>query len=259
MSSRRGWKPYVSQPTRRARAGRLLAKDTVDGKDAAPVRIEGRAIANTFWGKAWCSNLEQYSDFTNRLPRGRTYARNGSVADLKITSGTAAALVIGSEFYRVDVRIEPLTAARWQAACRDCAGAIESVVELLQGNFSNGVMTRLCDQQTGLFPAPTEITFSCSCPDWAAMCKHVAAVLYGIGARLDSQPELLFLLRQVNQQDLIVEAGVGLARGGTTTSRARVLTSDNLSAIFGIDIAEGSRSGERPPKKSKVKGGKRLP
>src|SRR6185295_210792 len=196
------------------------------GRTTSPVVIDGRKIARTFWGEAWCDNLEQYSDFSNRLPRGRTYVRNGSVFDLQIAPGRVAALVSGSDLYDVQMTVTPLPRARWSAICRDCSGAIDSLVELLQGHFSTGVMTRLCDQKTGLFPSPKEIRFTCSCPDWASMCKHVAAVLYGIGARLDHQPELLFTLRKVDQQDLIAKAGSDLSKKRKQPARAKVLVSD---------------------------------
>ena len=206
-----------------------------------PVVVEGRAIAKTFWGQAWCDNLERYSDFANRLPRGRTYVRNGSVVDLHIAPGAVRAMVAGSDLYRIEVNVAPVPSARWRAVCRDCAGAIDSVVELLQGRFSKGVMTRLCQERTGLFPSPGEIEFTCSCPDWASMCKHVAAVLYGIGARLDEQPELLFALRKVDQQDLITRAGKGLARPGKGPKARKVLDAGDLSEMFGIEIVQPAK------------------
>ena len=138
--------------------------------------------------------------------------RNGSVVDLQIAPGTVTALVSGSTIYDVKVTVAPVPPSAWNAVCRDCAGAIDSLVELLQGRFSTGVMARLCEEKTGLFPSPKDIIFTCSCPDWASMCKHVAAVLYGIGARLDHQPELLFTLRKVDQQDLIAKAGSDLSK-----------------------------------------------
>src|SRR5213083_1539994 len=192
------WKPYVPVAKRRAQAAREAAKRAKKGQTVAPVVIDGRTIARTFWGKAWCDNLERYSDYSNRLPRGRTYVRNGSVVDLQIAPGAVTALVSGSSIYRIGVQVTELPKNRWTAVCKDCAGAIDSLVELLQGRFSKGVMTRICHERTGLFPSPAEITFTCSCPDWALMCKHVAAVLYGIGARLDLQPDLLFALRNVD-------------------------------------------------------------
>ena len=187
-----GWKPYVSAAERRRKALKEMAKLAKKGSPVSPVIVDGRAIAKTFWGKAWCENLERYSDYANRLPRGRTYVRNGSVIDLQISPGEIKALVSGSSIYKVTVKVAPVSKARWQAICTDCAGAIDSLIELLQGRFSKGVMERVCRQKTGLFPSPSEITLSCSCPDWAGMCKHVAAVLYGIGARIDQQPELPF-------------------------------------------------------------------
>src|SRR6202048_743999 len=94
-----GWRPYVSVAERRRQAQREMAKLTKKGQTVSPVVIEGRTIVKTFWGKAWCENLERYSDFANRLPRGRTYVRNGSVIDLQITPGEIKAMVSGSEIY----------------------------------------------------------------------------------------------------------------------------------------------------------------
>ena len=233
-----GWKPYVPVAARRARAARAVATLTKKGKKTSPVVIDGRKIARTFWGEAWCDNLERYSDYANRLPRGRTYVRNGSVVDLQIAPGAVTAMVSGSDLYRIEVKVAAVPKARWSAVCRDCAGAIDSLVELLQGRLSQGVMTRICQEKTGLFPAPSEIEFTCSCPDWASMCKHVAAVLYGIGARLDEQPDLLFALRKVDQQDLITRAGTGLAQTGKGPKAGRVLGESDLSEMFGIEMAK---------------------
>ena len=232
-----GFRPYVSVGSRRAVAARELAKLKKTGRSVAPVVIKGRKIARTFWGEAWCDNLERYSDFANRLPRGRTYVRNGSVVDLQLQPGRVTALVSGSTMYEVNVTVGPVPRARWSAVCHDCSGAIDSLIELLQGRFSNGVMTRLCDEKTGLFPSPKDIHFTCSCPDWASMCKHVAAVLYGIGARLDHQPELLFTLRKINQEDLVANAGSRLSKTRKPPASARVLAADDLSEMFGIDMA----------------------
>ena len=232
-----GFRPYVSVAARRAQAARELARLQKKGRTISPVAIEGRKIARTFWGEAWCDNLERYSDYANRLPRGRTYVRNGSVVDLQVGSGRVTALVSGSTIYEVKVTVGPVPRARWSALCHDCSGAIDSLIELLQGRFSKGVMTRLCEEKTGLFPSPKDIVFTCSCPDWASMCKHVAAVLYGIGARLDHQPQLLFTLRNVDQQDLIANAGSDLSKKGKGPASAKVLASDDLSEMFGIDMA----------------------
>lgn len=224
------WGPYISVGERRQKAAREAAKL---GK-TLPVVIEGSQIAKTFWGKSWCANLERYSDFANRLPRGRTYVRNGCVLDLGITSGVVTALVSGSILYRVEVKVSSIPKGRWKTVCKECAGAIDSLVELLEGRFSQKTMARLCEKEEGMFPQPAEIRFSCTCPDSASMCKHVAAVLYGIGARLDEKPELLFTLRNVNQRELVTKAGTHLTKPKT----AKVLESANLSELFGLDILE---------------------
>lgn len=232
-----GWGSYVSVADRKRRAAREVEKLRKKGRPASPIAVEGRTIARTFWGKAWCENLERYSDFENRLPRGRSYVRNGFVIDLDIAGGGVKALVCGSRVYKVAVKITPVTKVRWRSICRDCASSIDSVVELLQGRFSKAVMERICLQKTGLFPSPDEIEFSCSCPDWATMCKHVAAVLYGIGARLDKQPELLFTLHQVDQNELIAKAGTEFALARKQPDAERILGRDDLSELFGLDLA----------------------
>jgi uncharacterized Zn finger protein len=242
-----GFRPYVSVGARRAQAARELAKLQKNGRKISPVAIEGRKIAETFWGEAWCANLERYSDFANRLPRGRTYVRNGSVVDLQVGPGRVTALVSGSTMYEVKVTVGPVPRARWSAICKDCSGAIDSLIELLQGRFSKGVMTRLCEEKTGLFPSPKDILFTCSCPDWASMCKHVAAVLYGIGARLDHEPEVLFTLRNVDQQGLIANAGSDLSKKRKQPAGAKVLASDDLSEMFGIEMAPAT-----PPKRAEA-------
>jgi uncharacterized Zn finger protein len=242
----RGWRPYVSVAQRRRQAEREMQKRKKQGHAVSPVIIEGRAIVKTFWGKSWCENLEGYSDYENRLPRGRTYVRNGSVVDLQIKPGVINAWVSGSELYQISLTVAPVAKSRWKSICDDCAGAIDSLVELLQGRFSKGVMERICRQSHGLFPTPAELKLSCSCPDGAYMCKHVAAVLYGIGARFDHQPELLFRLRGVDEKELIVQAGKGLPLAKQAPAPARVLGGD-LSDIFGLDM--GQSSAPKLPKK----------
>lgn len=234
-----GWAPYISVAERRHKAAKKVAALQKKGKTISPVHIEGRIIARTFWGKAWCDNLEAYSDFSNRLPRGRAYVRNGSVIDLQITKGEIVAMVSGSFLYTVKIAIRALAQPRWKTIISHCSGQIDSLVELLQGKFSRGVMEIIICQERGLFPAPKQISMDCSCPDGAVMCKHVAAVLYGVGARLDERPELLFQLRNVDHSELITAVGAAPAFA-RTAKPDKVLKSADLSGIFGIDVDTSS-------------------
>ncbi len=236
------WAPYVPVAERRRKAAAEMAKLTKKGQPVSPVRIDGRAIATTVWGKAWCANMEGYSDYSNRLPRGRTYVRNGSVVDLQIAPGKVEARVAGSSMYRTTITVKPLAEPAWKALCADCTGGIDSLVELLQGRFAAGVMQRLCRQGDGLFPVPKEIHFDCSCPDGAYMCKHVAAVLYGVGARFDHQPELLFTLRQVDASALLAKAGAGLVAGDAASERT--LATDDVGALFGLEMDASQQAPE---------------
>ncbi len=253
MSWYGGWAPYVTAAERRRRAVLAMAKLTKKGHSVEPVVVDGRAIASTFWGKAWCENLESYQDFENRLPRGRTYVRNGSVLDLQIAPREVTAMVSGSSIYRISVSIDTVAKPHWRSICKDCAGGINSLVELLQGRLSQGVMERICRQGLGLFPGPKEIRFKCSCPDYAFMCKHVAAVLYGVGARLDRHPELLFRLRAVDEKDLLVGIDNSLPMTKSGPASGKVLEADNLSAMFGLDMAvtEPSQAVATRPKRAK--------
>ncbi|MDX1964048.1 MAG: SWIM zinc finger family protein [Pirellulales bacterium] len=234
------WKPYVPVAKRRANSARLIkqqAKKT--GRQYSPVIIPGRKIATTFWGSAWCDHLEKHCDYENRLPRGRTYVRGGAVIDLQISPGQVSGLVSGSSVYKVHVKIKTLDAPLWEQICNDCGEQIDSLLDLLQGKFSSGVMRRLTDKEQGMFPRIKEFTFSCSCPDWAVMCKHVAAVLYGVGNRLDQEPELLFKLRGVDQQALLAKAttseNLDQSLGGDSSNN---LANADLGAIFGIELAD---------------------
>jgi len=238
------WPPYVPVAQRRARAAREMNKLRRKGLKIEPVAVQGRKIARTFWGEAWCGHLEKFSDFANRLPRGRTYVRNGSVCHLAISKGEVEAIVSGTELYRVKIRVAPISAGKWKQVLKLCAGQIGSMLELLQGQLSHNVMEIVTNRDQGLFPGPSEIQMACDCPDWAAMCKHIAAVLHGVGARLDRQPELLFLLRNVDHEDLIATE-LDVRSATSASGKRRRLAGADLSDVFGVDIDESKAPGGR--------------
>lgn len=238
---RSGWgefREYVPVAQKRANAIKHAAQVAKKQKrEPAPVRLEGKKIATTFWGKAWCDNLTAYSDYSNRLPRGATYVRNGSVVDLVIKPRIIEAIVAGSETYQIKIEIDSLAKPTWKKIKQDCSASIDSLLDLLAGRFSDGVMQRLTQKKEGLFPSPREIKMQCSCPDWSDCCKHLAAVMYGVGARLDKQPELLFLLRDVDHQELVTQA---VAEGNLdkelSGTEDGTLVGEDLGAIFGIEL-----------------------
>ena len=232
--------PDVSVAEKRAQGAGALAKLLKKSKRTAePVVVAGRKrmLARTFWGQAWCDNLERYADFANRLPRGRTYLRNGSLMDLVIAGGRVEAHVAGSELYRVTIRIAPLATARWRHVISRCTGRIGSLVGLLRGELSDDVLGVLTSARDGLFPQPSEMTLDCSCPDWAQVCKHVAAVLYGVGIRLDTRPDLFFVLRQVDQTELLSSATAGAVSRARPAAGKRI-AGGRLSAVFGIELED---------------------
>ena len=231
-----GWKPYVPAAQRRAKALKKIKTLQKKGLDIQPINLENRKIATTFWGKSWCNHIESFNDYENRLPRGRTYVRNGSVCHLLIEKGKISAIVSGSELYNIEINIQPLSLNKWLEIQKKCSGQIGSILELLSGQMSDCVMNIVCDREKGLFPLPDEINMSCSCPDWATMCKHVAAVLYGVASRLDHSPEQLFLLRGVNHIDLIdIPSTISKAIEKGKATRKHI-SDASLEDIFGIEI-----------------------
>ncbi len=244
--------PYVPVAERRRKAEELVRKLAKKGEQLAPVRTSGRKIAVSWWGQAWCRNLERYSDYANRLPRGRSYLSHGAVVDLQIEPGLVRARVLGSELYEVEVKIAELDGKRWKALVAQTSGQFHSMVELLAGRFSDEVMALFVDPKTGLFPKPKDIDLECSCPDWASMCKHVAAVLYGVGVRLDDEPVLLFRLRNVPEEDLIATA----ASADTYLNQGEdefTLGEDGLGDLFGIDLASESETESVQPKSTSTR------
>jgi uncharacterized Zn finger protein len=241
------WGDFGRRPTvqeQRRNAARESQRRAKNGETLSPVKIEGRTIASSVWGKAWCTNLESYRDFEYRLPRGRSYVRHHAVIDLKVSAGRIAALVCGSEIYSVEIAIQPLPAAHWTLIKSQCAGQVGSLIELLEGRLSEAVMGIITHRDSGLFPKPAEIRMECSCPDSAILCKHVAAVLYGVGSRLDHQPELLFALRNTQHTDLIARAAdFDVSRKG---SGRKTIAQDALAGIFGIELDPLPETGPPP-------------
>ncbi|TWU10225.1 hypothetical protein [Allorhodopirellula heiligendammensis] len=243
MSWYGGFAPYVPVAQRLARGNKAAAKRIKKGQSLQPLNISGTRIATTFWGKSWCTHLEKYSDYSNRLPRGRTYARNGSVADLRITRGQITAMVCGSSLYDITIKITPLADTDWKAICRDCSASIHSLIDLMRGKLGDDVIRRMTDPKRGMFPAGNEIEMNCNCPDGASLCKHLAAALYGVGNRLDTAPELLFLLRGVDQNELISQAMVAEnATSAMGLDSDSELAGEDLGAMFGIELASPAQT-----------------
>ena len=254
---------YVPVDERRAKAERKIKQIRKKNPDIRPVVIESRgSLARTWWGKAWNRNLEGYADYHNRIGRGRSYVRHMAVIDLQISPGHVAAQVMGSRSrpYAVDIKIKPMPRNVWAAIIKDCAAELHSMQELLAGRFPKSIGERFTSQKHGLFPSPSEIVFNCSCPDWAYMCKHVAAALYGVGVRLDESPELFFTLRKANIEELVAGSVRGakdelLSRAGQT--RGAALDTAELADMFGIEMDEASISKPARAKKAPAKTGKK--
>ena len=238
MARRRYSDFYKPQPTaseRREKSQMQQEKLRKKGENIRPIIIEGRKISKTFWGNAWCRQMESFSDYSNRLPRGRSYVRNGTVCHLEILPQNVKAMVSGSKMYEVNIKIKPYSKQKWKTLKNRCQGNISSLVALLKGELSEEIMELITEPDSGLFPQAKEIAFGCSCPDWASMCKHISAVLYGIGNRLDEEPELLFVLRGVDYKELVnSDINVkNMTRSGKSSCRRR-FTKKQLGELFDI-------------------------
>jgi uncharacterized Zn finger protein len=261
------WWSYEEAEEAKERLQREIAKRVKRGERfEALVPASGKKhLCTTFWGKAWCSHLETYQEYESRLPRGRSYLRQGNVYNLDIGPGKVNAVVAGSELYDTQVLIEPLKASKWHEMVEKCEGQVGSMLDLLAGKLGDGVMRVLSDAEEGLFPNTREIRFDCSCPDHADMCKHVSAVLYGVGVLLDTKPELLFTLRGVDGADLLAKAKDAAVT--EMAEKAGELAGADLSAIFGIELGEvefapegeGAKKGPKQARKASGRGKKARP
>ncbi len=248
--------PYVTVAKKKAKAAKKLKQLKKKNPDIKPILLEGSTIARTWWGKSWNLNLERYADYSNRIGRGRSYVRHGAVLDLQINSGKVESLVQGtrSKPYSVSVKIKAVNKKTWKEIKSACEGRLDSLQELLAGKFPKALGEIFTTQGKGLFPSPKEIDFSCSCPDWAYMCKHVAATLYGIGARLDEEPGLFFKLRKVKVEDLVTQAVEDKTRKLLKKAKkktSRVIADSDLADVFGIDMEEAVVSRKKAAKAKK--------
>ena len=228
--------PYVNKAAKQKNAAKETEKMRKKGIKVTPIAIVGRSIAKSVWGKAWCEALESHADYESRLARGRTYARNGSIVHLEATKHKVTAKVAGSSLYAVEIDFVELADEKWKHIKERCKGQVSSLIDLLAGKVPASVMTIVSEKDHGLFPSPGQMKFGCSCPDWASMCKHVAAVLYGVGSRLDSEPELIFSLRGVNHLELVPEIKDIVGK-----SKKNALSEDEIGDVFGIDIAPSAK------------------
>lgn len=232
---------YYPQPTEaelRSNAARTARKASQKGQTLRPVVLSGRTIAKSWWGKAWCQNLEQYADFETRLPRGQKYVRSGAVVDLQIEKGKITARVQGTRKtpYKIEIHISPLSQQRCDEIMDRCTARVDRLENLLKGSFPESMKDAFLGDG-GLFPAPKEISFSCSCPDWAVMCKHVAAALYGVGARLDEDPTLFFSLRGIDTGrfvDVVIANRVETMLSNVNRPSDRILRDTDLTELFGV-------------------------
>lgn len=235
-----GWydyAPYVTVAEKMKKAEKALVKLRKKDPGASPVVIEGKKIAKTWWGIAWCKNLESYAEYQNRIGRGRAYVKNGFVIDLRIDEGIVRGKVYGSSLYNVTISIDKLGDDKKETAIRAIGRKIDSVEDLINGNFPKELGEIFLTQKKGLFPSPKEIHLDCDCPDWADMCKHVAAVLYGVGARFDADPLLFFKLRGIDADGFIKKSidekmRSMIKNAGTKTER--VIENADISGMFGI-------------------------
>jgi len=230
---------YVSVAEKKEKAKKQIEKMKKKNPNLEPIIIEGKNIANTWWGKAWNKNLENYADYSNRISRGRSYVRNGAVLDLKIEPGVVRALVQGSakKPYEIEIKIVPLSNEKWESILTLCNHKIDNLAELVEGKFPKELEEIFTLKGKGLFPTDKEIKFSCSCYDWADMCKHVTAALYGIGARFDEDPTLFFKLRNIDFEVLLkktIEQKMQNLLENSDKKSDRVLDDKDIFGLFGL-------------------------
>ena len=235
---------YVSVTERKAKAKKLISILKKKDKNISPVIINSRIkIAHSFWGQAWCKNIESYRDLDYRLEQGRSYVRSGAVVDLRISEKQVRSQVIGSELYKVKIDFNSFPKESWNSFTKKCTSVTDSIVDLLSGKIPDVVSKLITDESIGLFPNPNEIKFDCNCLDYADVCKHIAATLYGIGVHFDKDPNLFFILRGVDPSDLIKKSREELTQGTKDT-----ISNETMEDLFNIEI--GTSTNNFTPEKS---------
>jgi len=234
-----GFPKYESAAAKKAKASKSFERFKKKNPEIEPIIIEGRTLAKNWWGKAWNLNLESYADYENRIARGKSYVRSNAVLDLKIFKGRVVAKVQGSRSkpYEVEITIDTLNNEKWEQVTALCNHRIDSLEQLIEGKFPKELEVLFTERKYGMFPSPKEIHFDCSCPDWASMCKHVAAVLYGVGARLDVNPMLFFELRALDGQELVrksMEKKLESMMKNAGKKSNREIADRDISNIFGL-------------------------
>lgn len=237
------FKPQITQEELKAKAAKAVKPGY------KPVIIDGRIIAKTWWGRSWCDNIDRYADNYNRLDRGKKYVRSNAVVDLQLEGGKVTAKVIGSgrKPYDVEVFIQPLRKDKYEHILAECEGKLESLAALEEGKFPTEYKELFTAEGDGLFPSLGEIKFYCSCPDSSRVCKHIAAVLYAIGRRLDDDPLIFFSLRGIDvksfSETVIKKEAMRLWNSSTLEiSKDREIAEDKAMKLFGYEKAPDSDS-----------------
>ena len=178
-----------------------------------------RQYGTTWWGAEWLRALERV-DNANRLPRGKTYANTGRVIEAKFNGRNLRieALVDGSAYYpyEVEVGMKPVPAKSVKRLADSIAADPDIVAGLLDGELPKEIAP-LCEKLgIELFPGSwRSMHLSCSCPDSARVCKHIAAVFYIIADRIDLDPFFIFEFRGIHLKDELKARGINL--GGAVT------------------------------------------
>jgi uncharacterized Zn finger protein len=214
-----------------------------------------RQFGATWWGEAWVDALENRADLDpNRLPRGRTYARQDRVARIAIEPGRITALVRGSRAlpYKVTVAVPVLTDEAWERVVAAIAGRAAHAAALLDGELEPGVLADAHEAGVDLLPGAGDVAPRCSCPDWADPCKHAAAVCYLVADDLDHDPFLLFALRGRTRDALLSQVrerrrtDAAQARGADDAEPDHDLAASQPPVDPGV-VARSAWAAERPP------------
>src|SRR6266446_4606191 len=166
---------------------------------------ESGQIGETWWSKRWIAVLESFNMGT-RLTRGRSYARQGQVISIDVEPGMVKAKVQGSQPkpYKVEIRLKTLSDQDWENVTEAMASQAIFAAKLLAGEMPKNIEEAFGAVKLSLFPtALKELETSCSCPDWANPCKHIAAVYYLLAERFDEDPFLIFKLRGRTKEQII--------------------------------------------------------
>ncbi len=199
------------------------------------------SFGKTWWGEQWLNSLNNI-DYSNRLPRGATYARKGAVKKISIKGNRIAAKVQGTRVrpYNIDIIMPPFFDPELSNFIKELSRRPAIISKMLNRELDPAVLSLAEQFNLKVFPKQwSDLKMNCSCPDWAVPCKHLASVIYKVSAEIDNNPFLVFSLHNVDLLAELEKLGIVIKKENTEIPQLRKLyfQKDKMAGDYNPDDA----------------------